>query len=107
MTRFSITPTLNFQREQVFGFPENVGNQKLAGQCQAFMIESLFGKYQEIVGLVPVLTVVAITSDNASKNRTIFKNICRKKCSNQIPKYGTFTLLIIAMIKKLFDAPHI
>ena len=65
------------------------------------MIESLFGKYQEIVGLVPVynlgsttlekyvleyinflheigLTVVAITSDNALKNRTIFKNICRK-----------------------------
>ena len=98
------------------------------------MIESLFGKYQEIVGLVPVynlestilekyvlehinflqeieLTVVAITSDNALKNRTIFKNICRKNKMLQPDTKEwdlyTFNYSNDQKIHCFFDAPHI
>ena len=131
----SLTPALNFQGEQVFGFAENSENQILADSCQAFMIESLFGKYQEIVGLIPVynlngtslekylidqidllqeigFTVVAITSDNASKNRAVFENlgIRNKTFDSQIKKkYNLYTFKYSEkqIIHLFFDAPHI
>ena len=98
------------------------------------MIASLFGKYQEIVGLVSVynlestilkkyviehmnflreigLTVVAITSDNASKNRSTFKSIRRKNKMLQPDTKEwdlyTYNYSNNQIIHCFFDAPHI
>ena len=52
----SLAPSLSFQGEQVFGYAENSNADRLANSCQAFLISSLFSKYQDAVKLMSVKT---------------------------------------------------
>ena len=49
-----LSPGLDFQGEQVFGYAENSKTPQLANTCQTFLIASAFSKYQEVVRLSPV-----------------------------------------------------
>ena len=128
----SLTPSLEFQGEQVMGYAQNTKSPKLANSCQAFMISSFFSKYQDIVKLIPVkcqtavqlkkslfsvlsmlfdvgYTVIAITSDNHSTNRALFFDICggdsKLDTRDREHKFFSFNFRGV-IIHCFFDGPH-
>ena len=128
----SLTPSLEFQGEQVMGYAENTKSPKLANSCQTFMISSFFSKYQEVVKLMPVkcqtavqlkkalidvlnmlfdvgYTVIAITSNNHSTNRALFFDICggdpKLETRDRGHRFFNFTFREV-IIHCFFDGPH-
>ena len=93
-----IKSKLEYRGGKITGLSENRENE-LAHHIQAFMIKSVSSDYSEMVRLIPVtrnnsnflipelkgiikdlenvgFSVVCLTSDNASINRTIFESLC-------------------------------
>ena len=128
----SLVPSLQFQGEQVMGYAENSRDKVLANSCQAFMISSIFSKYQEIVKLTPVrnqthvqlkksaldvldtlnelgFIVLAITSDNHATNRKLFYDLCggNFKIDKKDRHHNHFKFRRNGkLIHCFFDAPH-
>ena len=131
----NLKPSLDFHGKQVFGYAVNQSQgekKELATSCQAFMISSFFGKYQDIVRLFPVknqdfndlkkflfevldllykvgFTVIAITSDNYSTNSSLFATLCKPfhKKKDDKHEYNWFKYKDHNIIHCFFDAPHI
>ena len=129
----SLAPSLNFQSEQVFGYAENSKTDRLANSCQAFLISSLFSKYQDVVKLMPVKSqtanqlknvlldvlnmlfdvgfkVVAITSDNHSTNRQMFYSLCggNSRLDTRDRNHAHYNFEFRGnLIHIFFDGPHI
>ena len=130
----SLTPSLDFQGEQVLGYADQTKNAALADSCQAFLICSMLSQYQDVVKLVPVknqtsaqlankinnvldclheigFVVLAITSDNHSTNRKMIFQMCggnlKIDTKDRDHKYFKFFYRNSHFIHFFFDAPHI